>query len=78
MHTLRFRQIDSGHEFKRWCMLDVRSHLAAYPISVRVKKALLLRPTAVTAFFRRSTGSILEGWKILNGVTNSVTVGNEW
>ena len=75
--TLSFRQIDSGHEFKRRCMLDLQSHLAAYPRSVRVKKALLLRPTAGTAFLRRSTESLLEWSKILTRVTNSVTVGND-
>ena len=58
-------------------MLDLRSHLAACRRSVRVEKALLLRPTAGTAFLRRSTESLLEWSKILTRVTNSVTVGND-
>ena len=44
--------------------------------SVHFKKAQLLRPGA--AFLRRSTEPLLEGSKFLDGVTNSVTVGNEW
>ena len=58
-------------------MLDLQFHLAAYPRSVRVKKALLLRPTAGTTFLRRSTEWLLKGSETLNRVTDSVTVGND-